>query len=473
MNSLAAVRRSISAFALAALAAGALAGPARAEEEPLPVSVTGPDSVNLSLHPEPGEPGEPGEPQIDLGLRAPGEPVPDENGVTYPIHQGEYTVTVDASSLAGVATVNFSRLGGWQGCSVEGLVATCRGYEIYAGRDYNDLGGIRLDVTDESAAGEVGSIEVTAAGEGLAFTGHTVDVLVGGPELQNKQLAEPEGFKAGDTFQAPLGFRSVGGLGGKGVVLRVSGTRGLSLPGTFGNCWYDPRDPADLRGWSTALCVFDSEFAAGAAYGLSTPFPIGTAGFALYDSMSYSFSAVPADQVADLLAEGDYRAGSGPDLELVRLPDADPAGYTRYAEMDFPTKNTFDLDLTGERLRARKGQTVPVDIGFANHGPAWLALLRSGGEPISFWVDLPPGTTATTAPEACRAAGWEGAEGDYLCNIDTPILEDASLTFTFALRVDEVIRNATGRAFFAYTMPNEGNPANDSGAIVLNPRGRP
>ncbi|MFF7132988.1 hypothetical protein RKD27_003858 [Streptomyces sp. SAI-126] len=473
MNSLAAVRRSISAFALAALAAGALAGPARAEEEPLPVSVTGPDSVNLSLHPEPGEPGEPGEPQIDLGLRAPGEPVPDENGVTYPIHQGEYTVTVDASSLAGVAAVNFSRLGGWQGCSVEGLVATCRGYEIYAGRDYNDLGGIRLDVTDESAAGEVGSIEVTAAGEGLAFTGHTVDVLVGGPELQNKQLAEPEGFKAGDTFQAPLGFRNVGGLGGKGVVLRVSGTRGLSLPGTFGNCWYDPRDPADLRGWSTALCVFDSEFAAGAAYGLSTPFPIGTAGFALYDSMSYSFSAVPADQVADLLAEGDYRAGSGPDLELVRLPDADPAGYTRYAEMDFPTKNTFDLDLTGERLRARKGQTVPVDIGFANHGPAWLALLRSGGEPISFWVDLPPGTTATTAPEACRAAGWEGAEGDYLCNIDTPILEDASLTFTFALRVDEVIRNATGRAFFAYTMPNEGNPANDSGAIVLNPRGRP
>ncbi|GLP67768.1 hypothetical protein TUSST3_43900 [Streptomyces sp. TUS-ST3] len=473
MNSLAAVRRSISAFALAALAAGALAGPARAEEEPLPVSVTGPDSVNLSLHPEPGEPGEPGEPQIELGLRAPGEPVPDENGVTYPIHQGEYTVTVDASSLAGVAAVNFSRLGGWQGCSVEGLVATCRGYEIYAGRDYNDLGGIRLDVTDESAAGEVGSIEVTAAGEGLAFTGHTVDVLVGGPELQNKQLAEPEGFKAGDTFQAPLGFRNVGGLGGKGVVLRVSGTRGLSLPGTFGNCWYDPRDPADLRGWSTALCVFDSEFAAGAAYGLSTPFPIGTAGFALYDSMSYSFSAVPADQVADLLAEGDYRAGSGPDLELVRLPDADPAGYTRYAEMDFPTKNTFDLDLTGERLRARKGQTVPVDIGFANHGPAWLALLRSGGEPISFWVDLPPGTTATTAPEACRAAGWEGAEGDYLCNIDTPILEDASLTFTFALRVDEVIRNATGRAFFTYTMPNEGNPANDSGAIVLNPRGRP
>ncbi|MGW0419204.1 hypothetical protein [Streptomyces sp. NPDC003015] len=472
MTSLAAVRRTISAFALAALAGTALAGPAQAQEDPLPVSITGPDSVNLSLQPESGEPGEPGEPQIELGLRAPGEAVPDDQGVIWPIHYGAYTVTVDASSLAGVAAVDFSRLGGWQGCSVDGLVATCSRSDIYAGQDFNDLGRIRLDVTDESAAGDFGSIEITAAGEGLAFTGHTVDVLVGGPELQMKQLGEPEGFRAGDTFRAPLGFRNLGGVGGKGVVLRISGSRGLSFPSTFGNCWYDPRDPDDLRGRSTALCVFDSEFAAGATYGLSDPFPIGTADFALYDSMAYAFSAVPADQVADLLAEGDYRAGTGPELGLVRLPDADPADYTLYAETDLPTTNTFDLDLTGERLRARKGQTVSVDVGFANHGPAWLAVLRSGGEPISFWVDLPPGTTTTTVPEGCRRADWEGAEGDYLCNIATPILEDATRTFTFGLRVDEVIRNATGRAFFAYTMPNEGNPANDDGQIVLNPRGR-
>ncbi|MDT7846772.1 hypothetical protein [Streptomyces justiciae] len=468
MISLAAVRRSMSAFALAALVGTALAGPAQAEDGPLPVTVTGPDSVNLSLHPDPDGSDEP---QIPLGLQAPGEAVPDDNGVIWPIHNGAYTVTVDASSLAGVAAVDFSRLGGSQGCTVEGLVATCTGYEIYAGSDYNDLGGIRLDVTDESAAGDLGTIQITAAGEGLAFTGHTVDVLVGGPELQMKQLTEPAGFQAGDTFQAPLGFRNVGGLGGQGVVLRVSGSRGLSFPSSFGNCWYDPREADDLLGRSTALCIFDSEFAGEAAYGLSAPFPVATADFALYDNLSYSFSAVPAEQARELLAEGDYQAGEGPVLDLVPLPDADPAGYARWAETDFPTTNTFDLDLTGERLRARKGETVSVDVGFANHGPAWLALLRSGGEPISFWVDLPPGTTATTVPEDCRP-GWEGSEGDYFCFIGTPILEDASRTFTFGLRVDEVIKNATGRAFFAYTMPNEGNPANDSGEIVLNPTRR-
>lgn len=402
MTSLAVVRRTISAFVLAALVGTALAGPAHAQEEPLPVSITGPDSVNLSLHPEAGGPGEP---QIELGLRAPGEPVPDEDGVIWPIHTGEYTVTVDASSLAGVAAVDFSQLGGWQGCSVDGLVATCSDYEIYAGQDYNDLGGIRLDVTDESAAGDFGAIRITAAGEDLAFTGHTVDVLVGGPELLMKQLTEPEGFQAGDTFQAPLGFRNVGGLGGDGIVLRISGSRGLSFPSTFSNCWYEPRDPDDVLGRSTALCIFDSEFTGEASYGLSAPFPIETAGFALYDTMSYSFSAVPAEQARELLTEGDYQAGDGPALELARVPDADPADYTRYAEMDFPTANTFDLDLTGERLRARKGSTVSVDIGFANHGPAWLAVLRSGGEPIPFWVDLP---RAPRSPRSLRTAARAG-----------------------------------------------------------------
>ncbi|MFI9153821.1 hypothetical protein [Streptomyces sp. NPDC053367] len=466
MATYAAVRRSMSALALVVLAGTAFAGPAQAQEEPLPVSVTGPDSVSLSLHPEPDEPAEP---QVELGLRAPGEPVPDENGVIWPVHTGVYTVTVDASALAGVAAVDFSALGG---CSVQGLVATCHGSEIYAGGDYNRLGGVRLDVTDESTAGDVGSIEVTAEGEGLAFTGHTVDVLVGGPELRMRQLAEPDGFRAGDTFQAPLGFRNAGGLGGDGVVLRVSGSRGLSFPGTFGNCWYDPRDPEDLLGRSAALCVLDGPFAGETAYGLSTPFPVATAGFALQDALSYSFSAMPAAQAKEFLAQGDYQPGDGPELRLVPLPEADPAGYTRWAELDLPTGNTFDLDLTGERLRARKGDTVSVDVGFANHGPAWLALLRSGGEPVTFWVDLPAGTTATTVPEGCRAAGWEGAEGDYLCFLSTPILEDDSRTFTFGLRVDEVIRNATGRAFFSYTMPNEGDPANDSGEIVLNPTGR-
>ncbi|WP_320781542.1 hypothetical protein [Streptomyces sp. CRN 30] len=33
-------------------------------------------------------------------------------------------------------------------------------------------------------------------------------------------------------------------------------------------------------------------------------------------------------------------------------------------------------------------------------------------------------------------------------------------------------RDATGRAFFGYRMPDDGDPANNAGTIVLNPAGR-
>lgn len=311
MTSLAAVRRTISAFALAALAGTALAVPAAAQDEPLPVSVTGPDSVNLSLQPEIA---------ANPVNRASHRSSSDSGRPARPYR----TMTESSGRSTTASTRSPWTQAPWPGsprwtspASAAGRAAPSTAWSPPAavprstcGQDYNDLGGIRLDVTDESAAGDFGTISVTAAGEGLAFTGHTVDVLVGGPELRMKQLTEPEGFEYGDTFQAPLSFRNQGGLGGKGVVLRVSGTRGLSFPSTFGNCWYDPRDADDLRGWSTALCVFDSEFAAGAAYGLSTPFPIGTAGL----------RALRLDVV--LLQRGARRQGGGP-AGRGRLP----AGY--------------------------------------------------------------------------------------------------------------------------------------------------
>ncbi|MGC3000050.1 hypothetical protein ACPF8X_17195 [Streptomyces sp. G35A] len=95
--------------------------------------------------------------------------------------------------------MDFLRLDGWRGCSADGLVAACSDSEIYAGQGRDDFGGIRLDVTGESAAGGFGTVENTAAGEGPDFTGRTVDELVGGPEPLMRQPTEPEGFQAGGT----------------------------------------------------------------------------------------------------------------------------------------------------------------------------------------------------------------------------------------------------------------------------------
>ncbi|MFD9022933.1 LPXTG cell wall anchor domain-containing protein [Streptomyces parvulus] len=72
------VRAAVAGVAAAGLAAGGLAGGAHAAEgqAPLPVTLTGPDKVDLALD---GDESEPGEPQIRLGLTGPGEYDPDRD----------------------------------------------------------------------------------------------------------------------------------------------------------------------------------------------------------------------------------------------------------------------------------------------------------------------------------------------------------------------------------------------------------
>ncbi|URN12221.1 hypothetical protein LUW77_12615 [Streptomyces radiopugnans] len=150
------------------------------------MAFTGPDSFDLSL--QAGEPAE-GEAQIEVGLKGPGEADPDHEGVILPIHQGKYTVTIDATGLEGVADVDLP-------CDADGLVAVCTEYELYAGDVYNRNWDIGLAPGAESEAGDTGTITVTGEGEGLEFTEHGIDVLVGGPEFRMRALTEPEGFAA-------------------------------------------------------------------------------------------------------------------------------------------------------------------------------------------------------------------------------------------------------------------------------------
>ncbi|WP_037872340.1 hypothetical protein [Streptomyces sp. NRRL S-37] len=450
--------RALGLVAAASLVAAGAAGTARAADEPLPVTITGEDRVDLSL----GSGDDSPEPQIDLRLNVPGEEF-EGDGVVPPVFTGDYTIRIDATGLEGVASVDLP-------CDVDGLVATCTGWELYAGQQYNRVGKIRLDVDDDSEAGDSGSIKVTGEGEGLDFTPLDIDVLVGGPEFLNHTLPLPGDLKAGDTYKAPVGLRNVGTLPAEGAVLRFHGSRGVSFPDSFGNCAYSEVTTGPLlRQGTDVICTFPDTIEAGAAYALAEPLKVGTADFALRDIFTYSFTAVPPDE-ADGLREGkEYRQGNGVDLELRQVSDADPADYTRYAELDLPLKNTYDLELTGASLDAGAGDTVTAEIGFRNNGPAWISALRSGGEPFSFTVKVPEGATVTKAPEKCRETTLAEDEKGYRCWVSTPLLEDAEFTYPFELRVDRVVENAKGEV----ALPDSGDPAesdraNNSAWIVLN-----
>ncbi|MDN3268521.1 hypothetical protein [Streptomyces sp. MA15] len=455
----------LGAVGATALAAAGVQGAAHAADAPLPVVITGEDRVDLSLH---SDNGDPTEPQVDLRLDVPGKEFEGDGDIP-PVHLGDYTIRIDARGLEGVARADLP-------CEADGPVAVCTGYDLYAGTTYNRVGGIRLDLADDSESGDTGSIVVTGEGEGLDFTPLTIDVRVGGPELLNRALPLPEDLKAGGTFEPPLGVMNVGGLPSEGAVLRLYGSRGLSFPDDHGNCSSAEVNTGPLlRQHTEVLCTFPDTLDAGAAYALSRPVRVKAADFALHDIFSYSFRPLAPGEEKTLHQGEGRRRGSGPDLTLRRAAgDADPAQYARYAELDLPTTNTYDLELTGASASGAAGDTVTAEIGIRNNGPAWISALRSGGEPFSFTVVAPEGSTVTSAPKQCRTVTVDGSEPGHRCSVATPMLEDARVTFPFELRVDRVVEGAKGRvALPDWDNPFDSDPSNDVAWIVLNAPGVP
>ncbi|MET7292352.1 hypothetical protein ABZS79_09440 [Streptomyces griseoloalbus] len=451
--------RALGLVAATSLIAVGVAGTAEAADAPLPVTITGEDRVDLSLR---SDNGDPSEPQVMLRLDAPGEEW-EGDGVIPPVFTGDYTIRIDATELAGVASVKLP-------CDADGLVAVCTGSELYAGELYNRLGGIRLDIADDSEAGDFGTITVTGEGEGLDFTPLGIDVLVGGPEFVNRELSLPENLQAGDTYKAPVGLRNAGSMASEGAVLRFHGSRGVSFPHSYRNCSYAEVTTGPLlRQGTDAICTFPDTIDAGTAYALAKPLKVRTADFALHDIFTYSFTAVSPSEAAGLRAAKDYRPGTGADLKLKKVAGADPADYATYAELDLPTTNTYDLELTGAALDAEAGDTVTAEVGFRNNGPAWISALRSGGEPIAFTVAVPEGATVTKAPEGCGESTITEDEKGYRCWVSTPLLEDAELSFPFELRVDRVVEGAKAEvALPEWDNPFDSDHANDSAWIVLN-----
>ncbi|MEU9594619.1 hypothetical protein AB0D84_33530 [Streptomyces sp. NPDC048193] len=458
-------RAAVAGAAAAGLAAAGLAGVAHAADgqAPLPVTITGTDRVDLALD---GAETEPGEPQIELGLTGPGEYDPDSGTDPEPVPNNGYRITIDATALKG-----FAKVGLPSSCDVDGLIAVCQSSSLYPGDVYNPYWSVRLDLLDSAAAGDHGTVKVTGEGEGLQFNEHTVDVLVGGPELLQKKLpAEPAGFEAGDTYTAPLGFRNVGAMPAHGVVLRLAGTRGISFPESYDNCTYAEENKDNLiRYRHVALCTFEGDFTPGTAYALSEPIAAKTADFALGDIFSYGFDAIGTEGADALRADAGHRQGTGRTLALEPVGGGQSGDYTKYAEIDLATKNTYDLDLTGARVAGEQGQTVTVDVGLSNHGPAWVGSLRAGGEPIGFTVQIPEGATVVESP--CRPKSG-GTTSEYLCFAGTPFLENDARTFPFKLRIDKVVPGAKGKIYLPdFENPWEGDPSNDTGWIVLNGTG--
>ncbi|MFD5516570.1 hypothetical protein [Streptomyces sp. NPDC127066] len=286
-------------------------------------------------------------------------------------------------------------------------------------------------------------------------------------------LASIDGVKPGGGFQLPGTFANKGATDLDKVYLSYTVTRGLAPRELPSNCTrYEITDYDENPSHSTAVCEFDQTVKAGSVYAPEKTLKLDVLDHALYEALHMAVATY--DSGGEDGTEETVR-GTGPAVKLTELPSTTPvrAGDVDHPDRDWASvpvtaDNTADLQATGARLKGRVGDTVALDIGFTDAGPAWV---RSDlGNPVAkILVKMPAGTTVTKASGACSKV----AAGSYTCgSTNYWITEKGAVTCSFRLRIDKAVAGTEGSVTLGgEERPYDRNKKNDSAAILLDVAG--
>jgi hypothetical protein len=133
----------------------------------------------------------------------------------------------------------------------------------------------------------------------------------------------------------------------------------------------------------------------------------------------------------------------------------------------------IDAVAVGSTATGKVGDTVGITVGLKSNGPD--SLLKSfhnmgvGG----IEVTLPPGVTVVSPDQFGYGCTGFGSTTHVGCGIYVTLPAGETATFRLDLRIDRVIRNATGK-IVVHADGTDPNPANNTATIVINPtRGLP
>jgi LPXTG-motif cell wall-anchored protein len=381
------------------------------------------------------------------------------------------TVVIDASGLAGVATVAAAYPDSGGNCDTAGTKTTC----TYATLNVSIISAypafLDLEAATGAAAGSSGTYSVTAEADGFSRTATgKVTVaegvnLVAGPEIS---LAGG----AGSTLSLSPTVRNAGSRVVHGVVMSSSsGSRSASYRPQYSNCVY-----TDVEFY----CVFDEDLAVGKQYAPASPVSVllGKDAPAPSTFDTYADWQTPDDE-ADYMAAIRNRGGkpgNGPTLSLVEKPSAalrtipqtDVSALDNFSHVvvDVTGKNLPDLAALDTTVRGKAGATVTAEIQIRNLGPA---IIDAWDQFPSAYVVIPAGTTVVKADHNCVAV--DGKIGEYRC-LSGGLSVGQSATWTLQLKI-----GATGTgAITARTETAEdgvfgpdGNAANNTAKLLINP----
>ncbi|WP_329300101.1 hypothetical protein OG410_18005 [Streptomyces sp. NBC_00659] len=424
----------VGALVLAGLGSGvAFAGGAAQSDE---LEIEAPRDATVTVAPEGGTPQYR---TLDLGL------FHSNRDITVT----DARLTVDVSRLDGVAEVAWP-----DNCAPDegGTVAVCDVGDVRA--PYRPSVRLKLRADAEAALGAQGAIQYSAEATGgpdgtLVAPSATTSVTVGSGIDLGISAAQDDvtGVAPGSSLTVPSSVTNTGNETAHGFTMSMYVTYGLDVT-RYPQCSYTPLDDA----FTHVTCSFDTDVPPGATVELPEPLRLAVTGHALHERFEYGVH--PADEAT---------------------VDLDNSNNNRVWHVN--ADNTADFAMKGTEVSGAAGDIVTAAFRFVNYGPAWVGDVTSGDRLVAIDFYLPEGTTATSVPRTCRTARAPGDAPDvvhYVCTLPTWTSPDLNVSFSFGLRVDRVVPDATGRVV---ARPDSGggslafdpDPTNNSAAVVVNP----
>ncbi|MEV6577005.1 peptidase [Streptomyces sp. NPDC051582] len=439
----------LAATGLAALSLGA-AAPALAAEPAFPLG--GPSALVLQPYPDTGASKERSL-HYTLDYVGPGNSFP-----------GEFTVTVDLSKVAGVASVRPDPAKPRPNCTTSATAIVCKQQGLSADTPNANRFDLLVSAAKGTKSGASGEIAVTGRVAGASVTPVTTKLTVGGPDLYMGELGLRSEVTAGEQQDLPLAFANRGTLPARSVALELDASAGLQPARTYDNCRV--QDHGGMG--ATTVCLVEGEFLPGESYRLApdSPLQLKTTERAYRDRLRYAVVPDPAPR------EDAHEGGpaTGRTLKLVKsavaVPvtgsaAAEPAGHAENTDLN-PGDNERDVAFTAKGARAdfeavtaspsgKVGDTVVAELGFRNKGPAVISHLRSGESVARTDIVMPAGVQVTDVPRNCRAVNADGSDRSdrlgaprYFC--DGGIFADFGSAYTgrFTMKIEKAVADAKG-----------------------------
>lgn len=358
----------------------------------------------------------------------------------------DVVVSYDTRDLTGVAELTMNGQ-----CTVSGTVHTCKRWQPLEYDRINVTENLTLNGAKDAKIGAKGVLHIKATSSNATEAVRDVEVFVGGPVLELKEIPFQSKVKIGSTLDTPIEITNKGSLPANRVILAMYATEGLEFKQRFGNCEYGA-DSGDA--WASSagmICTVDTQVAPGETVKLD-PLQFGVTPTAIYTFASFRALANVETETHWMRETYDLKPGSGPRLTFGK-PET-PVGTVggpninenfggriqNYAELEVSADNSADFSALGQWAPAAGGRTGTLTVGMLNSGPGSV-FDRSGGESMpSVRLVLPKGVTATKVPEKCHAGGWNNGEpvkdqGYYLCGTTDWAPNGYRETFGFTLEL--------------------------------------